>query len=209
MTRSQFTQTRDCWHNMRYRCENSKQPHHVRIYRNRGIGVCQRWASFDSFLSDMGLRPAGTTLDRIDGNRGYEPGNCRWVTPLEQAHNTRANVRITHAGRTLCIAEWAREIGIHSTKLSWRLRAGWPLAQALSPENGTSPQFRPRAPRVGEDSARSKITTAQARAVLAGLAQGQTQVSIARELGISRHIVVRIATGKTWRHVAMPPEASP
>jgi len=74
---------------MRQRCFDSARAGY-RDYGGRGITVCQRWNSFENFLADMGERPIGKTLDRFpnpDGN--YEPGNCRWATPLEQARNRR------------------------------------------------------------------------------------------------------------------------
>ena len=61
----------------------------ARYYVNRGVTVCERWRDFRNFLTDMGERPANTSLDRINNNRGYEPGNCRWATPAEQNQNNR------------------------------------------------------------------------------------------------------------------------
>jgi len=71
------------------RCENPRFINY-RKYGARGVRVCERWHEFKSFLDDMGPRPPGTTLDRRDGNRHYEPGNCRWATPLTQRHNRRS-----------------------------------------------------------------------------------------------------------------------
>lgn len=75
---------------MKYRCNNPNY-HEYRYYGGRGIVVCQRWqADFEAFLTDMGAKPGSQySLDRIDVNGNYEPGNCRWATPLEQRHNRR------------------------------------------------------------------------------------------------------------------------
>lgn len=74
------------WRSMHQRCTN---PKHVRYerYGGRGISVCERWNSFENFFADMGARPAGLTLERIDNHKGYGPGNCKWATWSEQNRN--------------------------------------------------------------------------------------------------------------------------
>src|SRR6266508_728705 len=77
------------WRNMRQRCKNRRHPKY-RDYGGRGITVCDRWASFENFLADMGPKPSPAhSIDRIDVNGNYEPGNCRWATPKEQRLNQR------------------------------------------------------------------------------------------------------------------------
>ncbi len=89
------------WINVRARCRNPKHPRYAN-YGGRGITVCDRWrSSFENFLADVGAKPsANHTLERIDNNASYCPGNCRWATYPEQGSNTRLNRRITHEGTT-------------------------------------------------------------------------------------------------------------
>lgn len=81
------------WMSAKQRCFAEADPYY-HDYGGRGITMCDRWRySFPAFLADMGERPQGKTLDRINSDGNYEPGNCRWATPMEQRHNRRPNVR--------------------------------------------------------------------------------------------------------------------
>jgi hypothetical protein len=101
------------------------------IYRDRGIKVCAKWHNFPDFYADVGDRPAGMSLDRIDNNGDYEPGNVRWATPKEQGRNKRSNRAVTYAGKTQCVSAWAAETHINEMTLWKRLTAGWPVEKAL------------------------------------------------------------------------------
>lgn len=87
------------WGAMIQRCNNPKHPRYP-LYGGRGIQVCERWLnSFENFYADLGPRPDGYELDKIDNDKGYEPSNCRWVTKLESRRNRRPLYRITDAER--------------------------------------------------------------------------------------------------------------
>lgn len=100
-------------------------------YGGRGIAVCIEWESFALFLEQMGERPVGCSLDRVDNNKNYSADNCRWATRKEQANNRSTNVWITLEGRTQTISEWAAERQLSLMTIYGRLRKGWTQEEAL------------------------------------------------------------------------------
>lgn len=119
------------WFDMKKRCFN-KNCVGYRWYGARGIVVCDKWMKFENFYADMGDPPEGTSIDRINTNGNYEPGNCRWATDKEQANNTCKNKFIEYAGKRQTVAQWAEEIGIGAGTIWWRIRNGFPPSIALS-----------------------------------------------------------------------------
>jgi hypothetical protein len=119
------------WRGMRARCLSPSDSNYEQ-YGGRGITICERWQSFDAFLEDMGASPPGMSLDRIDTNGNYEPGNCRWATPTTQTRNRRSTRMLTHRGETRPFAEWAEMHGIRQDTLDMRLHRGWTVERALS-----------------------------------------------------------------------------
>ena len=120
------------WAGMVARCTNTNMPR-FDDYGGRGITLCARWLYFENFLEDMGERPDGMTLERENNDKGYEPGNCRWATPQEQARNQRSNRQITALGKTQLLCEWAEETGLDSGTIAARIDYyGWPPDQAVS-----------------------------------------------------------------------------
>lgn len=120
------------WDSMKQRCLNPSHNSYD-YYGGRGIKVCTAWLdSFEAFLADMCERPKGMTLDRIDPDGNYEPGNCRWATAKDQGNNKRSSRFLTHAGKTQTVAQWADEIGISRQSLRYRLESGWSTEEALT-----------------------------------------------------------------------------
>jgi hypothetical protein len=123
---------------MRARCFNSRDKNYA-DYGGRGITVSAEWReSFGAFYRDMGAKPSvAHSLDRVDNEQGYSPGNCRWVLHDAQCRNRRSNVLMTHEGRTMVATDWAIKLGIDPGSLRDRLKAGWTLEKAL-----TTPRLR-------------------------------------------------------------------
>lgn len=103
--------TYSSWVNMWIRCRYAYTQNYAR-YGGRGIGICERWKDFRLFLEDMGERPAGHTLDRIDNDGDYTPENCRWATSREQGLNRSNHRMITWNGQTKPLIVWTRELDL-------------------------------------------------------------------------------------------------
>lgn len=126
------TPTHRSWIQMRARCQRKTYAGWAH-YGGRGVRVCDRWEMFENFLADMGERPIGKSLDRYPNNNGnYEPGNCRWATPKQQAENRRSNALLTINGVTKTQSQWCRESSLHVATFRGRLSRGWPAADALA-----------------------------------------------------------------------------
>lgn len=120
------------WTQMIQRCTNPNFRQFA-DYGGRGISVCDRWRqSYVAFLEDMGPRPSGATIDRINVDGNYEPGNCRWATRAEQALNTTRNVIVDVGGHRVPLKVAAEMTGLRYGTLKARLRRGWDPARAVT-----------------------------------------------------------------------------
>lgn len=122
------------WRSMFTRCTNRRAPN-FHLWGGRGIAVCERWATFETFLADMGERPTPKhSLDRIDPDGNYEPSNCRWATRLEQANNRRDNEIVIIDGVEMTIRNAIRAAGnvISRQQAKRRILNGWSHKAAVS-----------------------------------------------------------------------------
>lgn len=116
------------WRSIRYRVKTT--------YKARKIKVCERWQVFENFLADMGRCPSDkNSIDRINNDGNYEPGNCRWADNLEQANNQRKTILLTINGETKSLSDWARLYKIPRQKVYQRIRRGLSPIDALTKES--------------------------------------------------------------------------
>lgn len=138
-----YTPTYHIWNSMLDRCRNPNNPAY-KHYGERGITVCERWAAFENFLTDMGEKPHKRSLDRIDNNKGYSPENCRWATNKEQSNNKRTCIQLTYNGETKNITEWADYLDIDRNLIYSRIEAGWSTHKALlTPSRKKKSTYKP------------------------------------------------------------------
>lgn len=134
------TRTYQTWLHMRQRCLNPENDAYHN-YGGRGITICEEWDVFDNFLSDMGERPLGLTIDRIDNSKGYFKDNCRWADKKTQLRNKRNNRIIYWEGKPWTVSELCEKYSIGHGVLCSRLSLGWDMGRALTQpvrgKNGT------------------------------------------------------------------------
>jgi len=129
---SKKTPTYTSWAKMNDRCNNQKCKEY-QWYGAKGIIVCESWRNFENFFKDMGVRPIGTTIDRIDSSGNYEPSNCRWETAKNQANNTSRNVSFEHNGKLMTISELAELADMEYDTMYCRLiKYKWSVQQSIS-----------------------------------------------------------------------------
>src|SRR5450631_1026504 len=119
------------WQTMKQRCNNPNATAY-KSYGAKGIKICEGWNDFWNFVEDMGERPLGMTLDRIDNNKGYSKENCRWATRKEQALNRATNKYITYNNITLTIKEWGDKLGINESTFYYRVKNKMPIDMIMS-----------------------------------------------------------------------------
>lgn len=161
------------WRNMHRRCGNPSDRGY-RYYGARGIKVCERWNDFERFLADMGFRPVGMSIDRIDNDKGYEPSNCRWADRNTQARNRRTARHVELNGETVRLYDAAARLGKASATLLKRARAGVPIDELR-----------------GRKLSEPTVTAIRARV-------GESPTILGREYGVSRQTINAIRRGATW-----------
>jgi len=126
------TKTYNSWRAMKDRCYSKNHIEYKR-YGGKGITVCDRWInSYENFLKDMGEKPLGMSLDRINSKKNYEPKNCKWSSIKEQQNNKSTNVFIKFNGQSLTISQWADKFNMPSSRLRARIKRGWNFKDAIT-----------------------------------------------------------------------------
>lgn len=125
------------WNHMRQRCNNPNNKKYY-LYGARGITVCKEWDTFEQFYCDMGPRPQGTSIDRINPLKGYSPDNCRWATPYEQQNHVSNVGLYMFRGKMMTLTDISRETGVPKATLVYRVKQKWPDELVASPPSGRS-----------------------------------------------------------------------
>lgn len=122
---SSFSAEYNIWGNMLYRCNNENSSHYSN-YGGRGVRVCAEWHSYESFISDMGMRPTKDhSLERIDVNGNYCKSNCKWATKREQSRNRRNSRFIFVEGKKMQVDDYCEAYNVKASAIKSRIQRGW------------------------------------------------------------------------------------
>lgn len=122
------------WNDMKNRCLNDNYAE-TNYYKGRGIKICNEWKDDFVVFQDWAIKNGykdNLSIDRIDGNKGYYPENCRWADAKTQSRNRRSNIAITHNGKTQLLIEWCEELGLPFNTIAMRIRRGWDREKAIT-----------------------------------------------------------------------------
>lgn len=190
------------WMAMRWRCAPGNAEENPR-YAGKGVKVCRQWEeSFENFLKDMGERPKGKTIDRIDHDGNYTKENCRWATPKQQARNRGNSIMVMFFGRNVFAVDIANEYSIPITTLRRRINQGYKDESLVEPSNKNKD-------RVGTRCPSSKLTEDQVIAIKKMLLGGMSQRAIADMFKVRQPTISDIKNMKTWVHISNYQEESP
>lgn len=173
------------WAHMKDRCRNPNSQRYDR-YGGRGIKVCRRWQeSFLAFYEDMGPRPSPRhSLERLDNDGDYEPGNVIWALPEAQNSNKSTNHIIEHDGLSLTLTQWSKRLGIHKRTLLYRLQSGWTVIDALT---------TPVESRTWVSSAGNRLSKETKTMIVAARLAGRTCKEVAEQFGVCAMTVSKLS----------------
>ena len=203
---------KEAWTETVRRCTNPNHPQYS-YYGGRGIGICDRWLDFENYYEDMGPRPEGLTLDRIDNEKGYSKENCRWASRAVQSANRRVALVMEHEGKRQTIREWAKETGIDYYTLKYRFRSGYSPKDVLGKPvkcGGLLPGrvYKKRRPprmeniRKGEDCTNAKLNNQDVKIIRERYSKGEGSYSqLAREYGVCFQSIACAVKRKTYKHI--------
>lgn len=182
-----------CWSGMRTRCTNRRSKSWAR-YGGRGIRVCERWGSFENFLVDMGPKPTPQhSIDRIDNEGHYEPGNCRWSLGKEQRDNRRVSRWLEARGQRHTVTDWSELTGVSRSAIRARLGLGWSVERAIFEPVSESHQQRGKP---------KKLACADVVAIRLRAGLGESKRGLAVEFGVSESAIKQIVLRRVWKSVA-------